>query len=179
MRKILFLLLSVIMSTAAAVAQRTVTGTVYSASDKEPVIGATVLPLPAGSAQGTSTDLDGRFSLSVPQSCTSLQVSYVGMATQKVNIPANGNLEIHLVSEDTRLDDVIVVAYGTTKRSEYTGSASVVKADQIENTLTTTVTSALNGKVAGVQLQSSNGAPVRLRQSACVVWAPSMQAPIL
>ncbi len=159
MRKILFLLLSVIMCSAAAVAQRTVTGTVVSAADNEPVIGATVLPLPAGSAQGTSTDIDGRFSLTVPQNCHTLQVSYVGMATQKVNIPADGKVKVSLVSEDTRLDDVIVVAYGTTKRSEYTGSASVVKADQIENTLTTTVTSALNGKVAGVQLQSSNGAP--------------------
>lgn len=159
MRKILFLLLSVIMCSAAAMAQRTVTGTVVSAADNEPVIGATILPLPSSGAQGVATDVDGRFSISVPQNCHTLQVSYIGMATQKVRIPANGKVEIKLVSENTELDDVIVVAYGTTKRSEYTGSASVVKADQIENTLTTTVTSALNGKVAGVQLQSSDGAP--------------------
>lgn len=119
MRKILFLLLSVVMCSAMAMAQRTVTGTVVSAADNEPVIGATVLPLPAGSAQGTSTDIDGRFSLTVPQNCHTLQVSYVGMAMQKVNIPADGKVLVSLVSEDTRLDDVIVVAYGTTKRSEY------------------------------------------------------------
>lgn len=159
MRKILFLLLSVIMCSAASMAQRTVTGTVVSAADNEPVIGATILPLPSGSGQGTATDVDGRFSISVPQNCHTLQVSYIGMATQKVRIPASGKVDIKLASENTELDDVIVVAYGTTKRSEYTGSASVVKADQIENTLTTTVTSALNGKVAGVQLQSSDGAP--------------------
>lgn len=159
MRKILFLLLSVVMCSAAAFAQRTVSGTVISAADNEPVIGATVLPLPAGSSQGIATDLDGRFKLTVPKNCHSLQISYIGMTTQKVRIPESGDIVVKLVSENTQLDDVIVVAYGTAKRSEYTGSASVVKSDQIENTLTTTVTSALNGKVAGVQLQSSDGAP--------------------
>lgn len=159
MRKILFILISVVMCSAMAMAQRTVTGTVVSAADNEPVIGATILPLPSGSAQGTSTDVDGRFKLTVPKNCHTLQVSYVGMTTQKVSIPADGNLRIVMTSEDTRLDDVIVVAYGTSKRSEYTGSASVVKADEIESTLTTSVTSVLGGKVAGVQLQSDNGAP--------------------
>ncbi len=159
MRKILFLLLSVVMCSAAALAQHTVTGTVVSAADNEPLIGATVLPLPSGSAQGVATDVDGRFKLTVPQNCNTLQVSYIGMTSQKVRIPANGDVVVKLYSENTQLDDLIVVAYGTVKRSEYTGSASVVNADEIESTLTTTVTSALNGKVAGVQLQSSDGAP--------------------
>ncbi|MDE6144779.1 MAG: TonB-dependent receptor plug domain-containing protein, partial [Muribaculaceae bacterium] len=165
MKKFLFFLLSVVVCSAAAMADapklptRTVTGTVISAMDDEPLVGATVLPLPLGSGNGTATDIDGNFSLTVPATCHEIQVAFVGMVTRTVRVEKSGNLMIKLSSQENRLDEVIAVAYGTAKRSEYTGSASVVKADQIADALVSSVTSVLTGKMAGVQTLSSNGAP--------------------
>ncbi len=159
MKKIFFLLMAALLcSVTAAAASRTVTGTVYSEADDEPLIGATVMPLPKGQGQGTATDIDGNFTLAVPETCKELQVSFVGMQTKNVRI-TDGKMIIHLSNGDNRLDEVMVVAYGTAKRAEFTGSASVVKADQIADALVTSVTSVLQGKVSGVQSLSSDGRP--------------------
>ena len=155
--KKLILLLFAMLAIAVQAQTRTVTGVVTSASDGEPLAGASVVPI-GGHGQGTATDLDGRFTLQVPENVTKLRVSYVGMHSTTADITP-GTMKIELKNTDTSLDEVMVVAYGTAKKSAYTGSASVVKADQIENTLVTDVTSALKGTVAGVQLQSYNGAP--------------------
>lgn len=165
MKKFLFFLLSVVVCSAVAMADapklptRTVTGTVISAMDDEPLVGATVLPLPLGSGNGTATDVDGNFTLTVPVTCHEIQIAFVGMVTRTVAIEKTGKMLIKLSSQENRLEEVIAVAYGTAKRSEYTGSASVVKADQIADALVSSVTSVLTGKVSGVQTLSSNGAP--------------------
>ncbi|MCM1029633.1 MAG: SusC/RagA family TonB-linked outer membrane protein [Pseudoflavonifractor sp.] len=157
MKKLFLFMLTVIISALSVAAQnRTVTGTVVYASDGEPLIGATVTPVGGGNA--TATNFEGKFSLVVPNSVTHIQVSYVGMITRNVAI-SDKPLHIELTNHDNELEEVMVVAYGTAKKSAYTGSASVVKADAIENALVSTVTDALSGKVAGVQLQSSNGQP--------------------
>ncbi|MDE5871882.1 MAG: TonB-dependent receptor plug domain-containing protein, partial [Muribaculaceae bacterium] len=140
----------------SALGQRTVTGYVYSASDDHPVIGATVQV--EGTTLGTATDLDGNFTLkNVPNSAKTLVVSYVGMHTEKVAI--SDNVRVALKDAANDLDEVIVVAYGTAKKSAYTGSASVVKAETLETALVSNATDALNGKIAGVQIMSSNGQP--------------------
>ena len=136
---------------------RTVKGVVVSQSDGEPVVGATVMPV--GGGQGTSTDLEGAFSLNVGSNVKEIQVSYVGMHTQKVHITFGKPMRIELTSSVSDLDEVMVVAYGTAKKSAYTGSASVIKADALETSLVSNATDALAGKVAGVQLLSSNGQP--------------------
>lgn len=156
MKKLLLFLFSCLALTVSA-QTRTVSGTVTAAEDGEPLIGATVMPV-GTTGVGTATDVDGNFSLKVPATAKELKVSYVGYQTATVPI-TSGNMDIKLVSTAQNLDEVMVVAYGTAKKSAYTGSASVVKADQIENTLVTDVTSALKGTVAGVQLQSYNGQP--------------------
>lgn len=156
MKKLLILLFSFLAFTVSA-QNRTVTGTVVSATDGEPLIGATVLPV-GDNGHGTATDLDGNFSLQVPSSVKELRISYVGYNTVTVPVSASP-MKVSLTSSDTSLDEVMVVAYGTAKKSAYTGSASVVKAETIENSLVTDVTSALKGNVAGVQLQSYNGQP--------------------
>lgn len=155
--KHLLVLLFAMFATVVNAQTRTVTGIVISADDGEPLVGATILPVGATS-HGAATDIDGHFTLQVPNSVKKIKVSYVGMKSATVDIKS-GTMKIELESTDTRLDEVMVVAYGTAKKSAYTGSASVVKADQIENTVVTDVVSALNGAVAGVQLQSSYGAP--------------------
>ena len=156
MRKLFLILMTLIACTWSVQAQtRTYHGTVLDASNNEPLVGATVMPI--GGGQGVAADIDGKFTLTVPANVKKASVSYVGFVTQEVNL--SEGMVVHLQSGASDLDEMIVVAYGTAKKSAYTGSASVVKADEIENTLVTDVTSALNGKVAGVQMQSYNGAP--------------------
>jgi TonB-linked SusC/RagA family outer membrane protein len=156
MKKLFLLLVAVLMIGACAFAQnRTIRGTVLDAANEEPLIGVSVT---AGAGVGASTDIEGHFIITVPQDAKRLTVSYVGYETQQVNI-TSGNIVVKMHESSTVLNEVIAVAYGTTKRSEYTGSAGVVKADQLEDAIVADVTNALSGKVAGVQVQSSNGQP--------------------
>lgn len=157
MKKLLLLLFTLLGMTVNA-QMRTVTGTVLSAEDEEPLVGVTVMAVGV-TGVGAATDIDGNFTISVPTSVKKLKFSYVGMETVTRDIPKDGKMKIEMLSLGNSLDEVMVVAYGTTKKSAYTGSASVVKADQIEKTLVTDVVSALNGTVSGVQLQSSSGQP--------------------
>jgi TonB-linked SusC/RagA family outer membrane protein len=136
-------------------ANRTVQGVVVSAEDGEPLVGATVMGVDTNI--GSATNLDGQFSLSLPENVKHIRVSFVGMHTRQVAITA-GEMHIELTNSN-QLDEVIAVAYGTAKRSTYTGSAAVVNASDITDRLVTDVTSVLNGTVAGVQLQSTTGQP--------------------
>lgn len=133
-----------------------VTGTVLSEEDGLPVIGASILV--KGTTTGTITDIDGKFSLrNVPQSATTLIVSYLGMKSQEVKIKPT--LKIVLLPDTEMLDEVMVVAFGKAKKSAFTGSASVVKSDKIISRQASDVTNSLSGQVAGVQTTSSNGQP--------------------
>ena len=135
-----------------------VTGKVYSEADGEPVIGASVLV--EGTSLGASTDIEGNFTIeNVPASATTLRVSYVGLATQEVQIVRGKAMKIIMTEDAAVLDDVMVVAYGTAKKSAFTGSASVIKAEKIEQRQVSNVTNALSGTIAGVQTLSSNGQP--------------------
>lgn len=156
MKRLLTLMALMTVVIASALGQRKASGYVYSASDDQPVIGATVLV--KGTSIGTSTDLDGNFVIkNVPANASKLVISYVGMLTQEVSI--GEDLKISLHSDSQELDDVMVVAYGTAKKSEYTGAASVVSASTLEDRSVTNVTNALNGVVAGVQTLNANGQP--------------------
>lgn len=132
--------------------------------------------MPVGGGSGGSTDIDGRFSLNVPESCRTLRVSYVGMVTQIVDADSD-HLIVKLSNAHTKLDEVMVVAYGTAKRSAYTGSAAVLDADKIEQSQVSNALNALTGKVAGVQLTNTSGQPARiLRPYAYAVSRRSMPA---
>ena len=153
--KKLFLLLAALITTFAVMAQnQTVNGTVTSA-DGEPLIGATVLGV--GTQMGTATDVDGNFTLTLPATVKKLQVSYVGMTTKDVNITPGQKMNI-VLDGTNMLDEVITVAYGTAKKSEYTGAAAVVGAAQIEDRMVSNITNVLSGTV-GVQTLSDNGQP--------------------
>ena len=156
MKKLFLSFLTVMMAVFCVVAQnKTVSGTVLSASDDEPLSGATIRVV--GTTLGVSADIDGNFTVSAPQSAKQIEVTYVGYEGKVVDITP-GHMVIKL-RDNQQLDEVIVVAYGTAKKSEYTGAAGVVKADQLEDALVSTATSALSGKVSGVQILSSNGQP--------------------
>ena len=150
-----FICMGIGMATAQTA---TVTGKVYSEGDGEPVFGASVFVV--GTSVGAGTDMDGNFTIeNVPATATTLRVSYVGMTTQEVQIVRGKPMKISLVEDGVTLDDVVVVAYGTAKKSAFTGSASVVKAENIEKRQVSNVSNALSGAIAGVQVTSSNGQP--------------------
>jgi TonB-linked SusC/RagA family outer membrane protein len=112
-----------------------------------------------GTTIGASTDLDGKFTLErVPSTATTLVVTYVGMKPVETKI-ITGEMHITMMSDTQMLDEVMVVAYGTATKSSFTGSAAVIKADQIEQSQVSNPLNALEGKVSGVQMTNSTGQP--------------------
>lgn len=134
----------------------TITGTVTDTRG-EPVIGANVSV--EGSANGTITDLDGRFELTVPVGSI-LKISFIGYLTYEEKVTAAKSRYAIVLKEDTQaLDEVVVVGYGTQKRSELTGSIASVKSDDIKDTSAKSLSEALSGRVAGVMVTKGEGAP--------------------
>lgn len=149
--------MTVVLTSAVALAQnRTISGTVMSASDDEPLPGAAVQPV--GGGVGVATDVDGNFTISVPKNVTKLTVSYIGMIAQTVDITSD-KLVIKLQNAANVLDDVIVTAYGQSTRQAFTGTAAVVSAAEIEKTQVSNVLNALTGKAPGLQVFNSSGQP--------------------
>ncbi len=135
----------------------TVTGIVISDEDDGPVIGASVLV--KGTTLGTITDIEGKFSIeNIPHSAKTLQVSFVGMQTQDITI-RHGIIKVVLKSASEMLDEVMVVAFGTQKKSSFTGAASVISTEELSKHVTTNVTNALVGTTPGLQLRGGSGAP--------------------
>lgn len=153
----LFLMMVLAVSVFASAQTRTITGTVVDAANDEPLVGVSVIPGTSGT-QGVITDIDGNFTIRVAEGVKQLTISYVGYTPQTVAITGN-KLEVRLEPAANTLDEIIAVAYGTTKKSAYTGSAAVVKADQLEDALVSNVTNALSGKMSGVMTTSYNGQP--------------------
>ena len=156
MRKLLFLLCAVCsLVFASAIEAKTVKGTVLDASTGEPLIGATIMA--DGTKNGVATDLEGRFSFNVPDNVKNILVSYVGYDAKVV--PAAANVKVELEKANTQLDDVIVVAYGTAKKSSITGSASSIDVTKLESRPITNVTKAIEGQVTGVLTTTGSGQP--------------------
>lgn len=157
MRKIIYLFTLLCLCIGTAFAQTKVaTGTVTSAEDGGPVVGASVSV--KGTTIGTMTDGEGKFTLSdIPASAQTLVVSYIGMETVEVGI--GQDLRIVMQESSQILDEVIVVAYGTSTKKSFVGSAAVIKADEITKNQSSNITNNIAGKVAGVQGISSNGQP--------------------
>ena len=109
-----------------------------------------------GTNTGTVTDTDGKFSLSTPAG-SRLEISYIGMKSKTVK--AGPNMKVTLEGDNKTLDEVMVVAYGTQKKSAFTGSAATVKSDDISKVQVASPVEALKGKVSGVQMQQSSGQP--------------------
>jgi TonB-linked SusC/RagA family outer membrane protein len=139
-----------------AIAQTKQAGGTVVDETGEPVIGASVV-VKANASIGTVTDLDGKFTLSVPGSAQTLIVKYLGKQDQEVE--ASADVSVTLLPLESALDEVIVVAYGTTTRKSFTGSAAVIRNDKIEKNQSANVTNNIAGKVAGVQGLSANGQP--------------------
>lgn len=157
MRKLMFLLVSLFVGIGLLDAQTTkVTGFVLSEEDGRPIIGATVMI--KGTSIGTATDAHGKFVLAnVPGGAKTLVVSFIGMLTAEVDIEPV--LTVRLRQDAKQLDEVMVVAYGTTKKSSFTGAAQVIKNDQIEKMNVVSLTKALEGTAPGLQVMGGSGQP--------------------
>ena len=120
-----------------------------------PLVGASVIEF--GTTNGVTTDVEGRYTLTVPEGAT-LLFSYIGYVSQELTA-TEGVHDITLKEESTRLDDVVVVGYGVQKKSSVTGAISQVKPEDLQNRSITNAQSALQGKTAGVQIIQGSSAP--------------------
>ena len=138
----------------------TLTGTVTSAADQSPIPGATILI--QGTTTGTSTDFDGKYSIEVKNGNV-LQFSFIGFATQSITINGQTTLDVVMAEDNALLDEVVVVGYGTRKKSHLTGSISKVVNENLDQIAVSRVDDALIGQVSGVNIQATNaeagGAP--------------------
>ena len=153
MKKILALMFLAALS-IGLYAQQQVSGVVVD-ENGDPVIGASIQA--KGSTQGTISDYDGKFEMSVPESVKTLVVSFVGMATQEV--PAGKNIKVTLSENAEVIQEVVVTGYGNVAKGAYAGSAQAVKAEDIEKKNPSDITKAMAGEVAGVQVATSSGQP--------------------
>lgn len=139
--------------------EKYVEGTVYG-PDGDPLIGVTVMV--KGKTSGTMTDVDGHYHILIGNATNPVLVfTYVGMKPQEIKVDGRKNIIVHLEDDNTLLDEVMVVAYGTTTRESFTGSAVSVKSDKITEAAASKASAveALQGNVAGVRFSNSGGQP--------------------
>lgn len=144
-------------SLGATITQQKNKVTGFVEDEMGPVAGASISI--KGTSYGTITDMDGNFVLDGIQKGNVLVVSFVGLQTQEVVWNGQSSIKVKLTSDTQDLDEVVVVAYGTAKKSSFTGSASVVKSDQLEKISATSFTEALQGMSAGVNVSNNEGNP--------------------
>lgn len=157
MRKLVTVFLCMFLSLLQLQAQnRTITGKIMDEKGK-PVVGAAILV--KGTKTGTSTKEDGSFSIVVPTTAKELVVSALNLGTKAVKISKDNNLNVTLSATVENLEEVVVVGYGTKKKSDLTGSVATLKSADIESRPFSSVDKALQGKVAGLQSVAASGQP--------------------
>ncbi|HEX2970185.1 MAG TPA: TonB-dependent receptor [Bacteroidales bacterium] len=147
----------IVISPADLVQQKKVTGRVTDSSSGEPIPGVTVLV--EGTTIGITTDSDGKYELTVPSQSSMLSFSFIGFLAQKVQVGSNDVLDIRLEPEVQALDEVVVIGYGVQRKSDVTGAISKVKTTDLQSRSALTAEKAMQGKVAGVQVINTSGAP--------------------
>jgi len=158
MRKLTILFVLLLMGGMQVVfAQKTIRGKVTSSGDGTAIPGAAVAV--PGTTVGVVTDVSGNFTLSVPANAKTLKISFVGMKTQEVKIGSQQEIKVVLETETNALDELVVVGYGSVKKSDLTGAVSSVKGDEMIQLPTMRVDQALQGRAAGVSVQNTDGQP--------------------
>lgn len=155
MKKLFLFLAAIFCIALSASAQRTASGVVVDAETDEPLVGATVMPIGGGTP--VITDIDGNYSLTVPNNVKEIKVSYVGYDTKSV--PVATDLKVAMQTNN-RLETVVVTGYGSAKKlGSVVGAVSVVGEEQFQNVPTATFVDALQGQVSGLSIFSSSGDP--------------------
>ena len=154
---------------------RDITGTVTSTEDGSTVPGASVVV--KGTTVGTVTDMDGKFTLKVPQGAKSLEVSFVGMTNTEVLLTNAANYQVKLEPENISVNEVVVTALGISKEKKALGYATQgVKSEELNRAANPSLSSAMQGKVAGVEVRPQSGMPgVLLHRFSSVVPVSSAE----
>lgn len=155
-RTALLTLLVALISLSVSAQNVTVKGTVKDKTG-ETVIGASVVEK-GNTSNGTITDIDGNYTLSVPSNAT-IVFSYVGMTTQEVSVKGKTTIDIVMEDDAQALEEVVVIGYGSVKKKDLTGSVSTVNSDVLAAVPVANATEALTGKMAGVQITTTEGSP--------------------
>lgn len=150
------LMLVLLLSANVLFAQQRVTGVVKD-TQNEPVIGVNVVV--KGTTVGTVTDFEGRYSLEVPGSNAVLEFTYIGYVSQQIAVNGRATLNVVMTEDSQALEEVIVVGYGTVKKSDLTGAVSSIKSEELQKLPMTSIDQGIQGRAAGVQVTSASGAP--------------------
>lgn len=168
--KMAIVFFSMLLITVSAYAQnRVITGKIVD-NNGEPVAGANVII--KGTSEGTMSDIDGNFTLSVPNKAV-LHVSFIGYIEQEVAVAGKNTLNILLKEDNKMLEEVVAIGYGTAKKGSLTGAVAKVSSEKLAERPVTGVASALQGQMAGVEVRSTSGAPgqetkIRVRGAASI-----------
>lgn len=152
----MFVGICLLYSVSSLCAQDITVSGVITDTNGEAIIGANVTV--QGTTKGVISDINGKFSLKAPSKGV-LRISYVGYHTQDIAIKSRTHLKIELIEDAKALDEVIVVGYGTVRKSDLTGSVSVIKTDDIKDIPATRIDQMLQGRIAGAEIVSTSGAP--------------------
>ncbi|HEY4785466.1 MAG TPA: carboxypeptidase-like regulatory domain-containing protein, partial [Bacteroidales bacterium] len=137
--------------------QQKVSGVVTDAGTGEPLIGVTVIV--EGTKLGTITDAKGKYTLDIPSTNAVIIFSYLGYLTQQIAVAGQSNIDVKMESDVKKLDEVVVIGYGSVKKSDLSGSVGVIKASKLDQQTNSNLAAAMQGKVSGVSIQSAGGAP--------------------
>ena len=158
MKKIFMLFALLLITGSLAMAQTVqITGTVTSSEDGLALPGVNVSA--KGTTIGALTGVDGKYSINLPATVKTLTFSFIGFKAQDVDVSAKTKIDVVLVSDLIMVDEVVVIAYGTSTKSSFTGSADQVKSDQLVKIQTASAAKALEGVAAGVQVTGGTGQP--------------------
>ncbi len=171
MKNILMLFLALIMSLSVIAQQRNITGTIIDSNDKEAMIGANIME--KGTSNGTVTDLDGKFSLTVASPASVLVISSIGYQTIEISIGQKTSFNLEMKEDSELLDEVVVVGYGTMRKSDLSGASVSVGEQAIKGSIITNLDQALQGRASGVTAVMTSGSPgssssIRVRGQATI-----------
>lgn len=155
--KYLFLLLFMMAGVLIVEAQRSVSGTVIAADNEEPLPGANVIV--KATTRGTITDINGNFQLELQENDQVIVISFIGYEEKEITIDQRMVYSVILELEQSALDEIVVIGYGTVRKSDLTGSVGSIKAEDITKITAINPEQSLQGKVTGVQVTSNSGAP--------------------
>ena len=157
LNKLKFALAGGLMFTVTSISAQTVKGTVTD-NTGEPIIGASVMEVGQASNGGV-TDIDGNFTVNLKGKSNKLKISYIGMKSKEVSVAGKSVISIKLEDDDHTLNDVVVIGYGTVRKKDLTGSVSSISDKQIANIPVSNVSEAMTGKMAGVNITTTEGSP--------------------
>jgi TonB-dependent starch-binding outer membrane protein SusC len=135
-----------------------VTGIITDMSTGEPIIGANIII--EGTTNGTITDVNGKYSIEVPNQQSVLLISYIGYLPEKISVSNQQTINVNLVPDIKKLEEIVVIGYGTRSKRDVTTSISTVKSDAVEKNVSMSAELAMQGRMSGVQVQSGGGNPM-------------------